>query len=273
MSLRTRRAPPLRMRRRGRVRPRSTKRSGAPETCYHALLSFALRARLARRLSSQGILRLCTRACLLCVCACSSRAAAPPAPAPPAGPPSPPAAPWFTTAMAWAPVTQQPFVSEHFGERHLAEVRVNPEAQATYAALVPESSFATGTVIVETLRNEKTGAPGPVLALERTESDWRYWRLGTAGNLEHADASAACARCHAAAPAAPLFGLPRTSAPQAAPSQAAPSPAVSPQAAPSPAARPQTGPAAPAASPSPASSPPAHAPPAPPAAAFPPPPR
>jgi hypothetical protein len=116
--------------------------------------------------------------------------------------------------MTWAPVSARPFVSQHLGERHLAELRVNPEAQATYASLVPESSFAVGTVILETLRSEKTGAAGPVLALERTENDWRYWQLGPAGNLEHADAALACAGCHAAAPAAPLFGPPREAVPE-----------------------------------------------------------
>ena len=127
--------------------------------------------------------------------------------------------------MSWTPITPRPFVSQHLGEPHLAELRVSPEAQAAYLALVPESSFGAGTVIVESLRNEKTGAPGPVLALERTESEWRYWRLGPAGNLEQADASAACVRCHAAAPATPLFGLPRAELPSPPTAGATPAPA------------------------------------------------
>jgi hypothetical protein len=111
--------------------------------------------------------------------------------------------------MAWSPVNERPFRSQHLGERHLAELRVSPEAQPAYAALVPESSFGVGTLIVESLLDEKTGERGPVLALERTETEWRYWVLGPKGHVDSADSSAACARCHAAAPAAPLFGLQR----------------------------------------------------------------
>lgn len=110
--------------------------------------------------------------------------------------------------MAWAPLTAKPFVSQHLGERHLAVLRVSPEAQPTYQALVPDSSFAPGTLFIESLSVEATGAPGPVLALERTESDWRYWLLHADGSVQREARPGECAPCHAAAPAAPLFGVP-----------------------------------------------------------------
>jgi hypothetical protein len=133
--------------------------------------------------------------------------------------------------MTWPKVTERPFPSQHLGERHFAELRVSPEAQATYAALVPDSSFSPGSLIVETSIDAKTSARGPVLALERTESDWRYWLLDARGVPQQAD-TAACAACHAAAPSAPLFGAPRPAAVPAAtssfPAEPATAPAVPP---------------------------------------------
>jgi hypothetical protein len=114
--------------------------------------------------------------------------------------------------MTWPVMTERPFVSEHLGERHLAELRVTPEALPIYAALVPDSGFAEGSLIIESLINEKTGARGPIFALERTASDWRYWALESNGVPQAAERTAGCPGCHAAAPGAPLFGLPRAAA-------------------------------------------------------------
>lgn len=132
--------------------------------------------------------------------------------------------------MTWPKVTERPFPSQHLAERHDAELRVSPDAQASYAALVPDSSFPTGSLIVETLFDAKSKAPGPILALERTEGDWRYWVLDAQGVPQPNEAAGACAACHAAAPSAPLFGAPRpTSAPAAATSfPSDPPPAPSP---------------------------------------------
>jgi hypothetical protein len=140
--------------------------------------------------------------------------------------------------MTWAPITEQPFTSQHLGERHLAELRVSPEAQPIYAALVPDSSFAQGSLVVETLVDPKTNARGPILALERTESDWRYWVLDARGVPEPNHSAAACAGCHAAAPAAPLFGAPRPAPPAPAATAGFPVPTTpAPSASPPPPAR------------------------------------
>jgi len=104
-------------------------------------------------------------------------------------------------------------------------VRLSPAAHAVYLGLVADADFPVGSVILEVLREEGTNLPGPVLALERTEADWVYQVLDTEGRPDpaHAASLELCPRCHAAAPAAPIFGLPR-STPPAADSASAPSP-------------------------------------------------
>ncbi len=186
--------------------------SGARETCYHAGLRFALRARLGglggRALYRAALLSAFSLLAPLSFGGCGPKQPAAPPATPPPPPPPPPPVSWFTAAMAWPALTPRPFVSQHLGERHLAVLRVSPEAQPTYQALVPDSSFGPGTLFIESLSVEATGAPGPVLALERTESDWRYWLLRPDGTVDREARPSECAPCHAAAPAAPLFGLP-----------------------------------------------------------------
>jgi len=130
--------------------------------------------------------------------------------------------PWFSELGKWEAATPEPIRSEHLGRPHVAQVRLSPEARATYLGLVADD-YPVGSVILEVLREVDTNRPGPVLALERTEAEWRYWVLDTEGRPDpaHAESLELCARCHAAAPSAPVFGLPRSPPP-------APSPGASP---------------------------------------------
>jgi hypothetical protein len=116
--------------------------------------------------------------------------------------------PWFRDALTWPRVTDGPEPSAHLETPHLAEIQVNPEALETYRTLVVDTKFPPGTVLVERLRDARTGRLGAILALERgpTADDWRYWALDSQGQLEPDVSLELCAACHAGALAAPVFG-------------------------------------------------------------------
>jgi hypothetical protein len=103
--------------------------------------------------------------------------------------------------------------SAHLGRPHRAQIRVNPEARATYLDLVRDSEFAEGTWLVESLRDARTGQTGPTLALERRAQNWRYWQLDATGVVQAEGALPFCASCHVGALAPPVFGLPRITTP------------------------------------------------------------
>jgi hypothetical protein len=86
---------------------------------------------------------------------------------------------------------------------------VSPAAEAAYRDAGPETHFEAGSWIVEWLRQRDSGQHGPIFALERTANDWRFWMLRADGTVERSANLELCAACHAAAPAAPIFGLPR----------------------------------------------------------------
>lgn len=111
-------------------------------------------------------------------------------------------------------MSEHPLLSAHLGRPHRAEIRVNPEARAAYLALVADTQFADGTWLIESLKDAHTGAPGPTFALERRAGGWSYWELDSKGRVRAEGALPLCAGCHAGAPAAPVFGLPRTVPPQ-----------------------------------------------------------
>jgi hypothetical protein len=111
-------------------------------------------------------------------------------------------------------VGEAPLLSAHLGRQQRAEIRVSPRARESYLALVADTQFAPGTWLVELLTDARTGAKGPILALERRADGWAYWELDAQGRARAQGALAFCAGCHAGAPAAPVFGLPRPSPPQ-----------------------------------------------------------
>jgi hypothetical protein len=118
-------------------------------------------------------------------------------------------APWFLSALTWPKATEAPLLSAHMGTPHIAEIHVNPEALEAYRNLVGDTLFAEGTWFVERLRHADTGRSGPILALERTPKEWRFWVLDPQGRLDPEVSLDFCAGCHAGALAPPVFGLPR----------------------------------------------------------------
>jgi len=127
---------------------------------------------------------------------------------------APEVAPWLAQSRDWPTVGEGPLPSAHLGRLHRAEIHVSPAARKSYLALVTDTQFAEGTWLVEFLKDARTGAKGPIFALERRSDGWAYWELDPQGRVRAEGALAFCAGCHAGAPAAPVFGLPRTPSPQ-----------------------------------------------------------
>jgi hypothetical protein len=116
---------------------------------------------------------------------------------------------WVRALASTVLVTERPIVSAHIGHEQRAEIRVSPVARAAYLSLSSDTQFPAGTLLAEQLREADSQRSGAVLALERAGSDWRFLRREADGS-EAAPASLDfCRRCHAQAPAAPVFGLPR----------------------------------------------------------------
>lgn len=126
----------------------------------------------------------------------------------------PAAAEWLARAKDWPTASDHPLSSAHLGQPQRAELRVNPEARAAYLALVADTAFANGTWLVEFLSDAKSGLKGPIFALERRAGSWNYWELDAEGRVQAQGDLPFCANCHAGAPAAPVFGLPRSDLPQ-----------------------------------------------------------
>ncbi|HWA73167.1 MAG TPA: hypothetical protein VG937_12550 [Polyangiaceae bacterium] len=121
---------------------------------------------------------------------------------------------WFERSKDWPLVSERPLPSAHLGRAQHARIRVNPEASEAYRTLVADTAFADGTLLVEFLGDAKTGKNGPILALERRAGTWTFWQLDAEGRLQEKGYLPFCAGCHAGAPAAPVFGLPRSDVPQ-----------------------------------------------------------
>ena len=116
--------------------------------------------------------------------------------------------PWFLAARAWPIVSEPGFVSEHEARTARAQVRVSPAATGEYRALGQDSTFAPGSILMETLQRAD-GRATQILALERRAEDWLYWVLDHRGTPLVAGQPLTCRACHSAAVAAPVFGLPR----------------------------------------------------------------
>lgn len=114
---------------------------------------------------------------------------------------------WLAEALQWPAVTSEPLRSAHFAKTQLAEIRVNPEARATYIALTVDTELPIGTRIVESHRDAVTGKPGPILAVVRTPQGWEFSLLDSTGRALGDQAPSYCAGCHEGARAVPIFGL------------------------------------------------------------------
>lgn len=107
-------------------------------------------------------------------------------------------------------MSARPFSTQHLVREHSVEIRVSPGAAPHYLELGPDSQLPDRSTIVEFSRDAQTGQPGPTFALEQRSGKWWFWLLASDGSIQGSGTELApCAGCHAAAPAPPLFGLPR----------------------------------------------------------------
>jgi hypothetical protein len=130
-------------------------------------------------------------------------------------------APWERAGEmgAYRAMSTRPFPSQgHFAGRWNGELFANPTAAAGYAALTPSSMLPEGAVLVEKLSDAKTGAAGPLFAMEKrgtgyfpTGGDWKYVVVDSAGWVEDQGQLPLCARCHAEAAADFVFRIPEPS--------------------------------------------------------------
>jgi hypothetical protein len=103
----------------------------------------------------------------------------------------------------------------HFTGRWTAELLVNEPAATAYAALSKSTAMPQGAILVEKLRDQRTGAAGPLFAMEKRESgyfpgggDWKFVVTDAAGKVQDEGQIRLCARCHAEGLADFLFDLP-----------------------------------------------------------------
>lgn len=114
-------------------------------------------------------------------------------------------APWLARIASLSGAGDARFRSQHFDATHFAEVRVNSEAKPLYDALVTDTRFSKGTLIVEALSRTDHTAPDAFLALELSADGWRFVQLD-AGGVPTTFDDAPCRGCHAGATSPPVFG-------------------------------------------------------------------
>jgi len=117
----------------------------------------------------------------------------------------------YPVAIARAP-------SQHLASDHEAETLANGAA-APYPNLGPAHLPSPGAVLVQRLYAPGAATPDVVLAMVKpavsappapsADDDWEYLVLDPNGLITQRGALEACARCHAEAPHAGLFGRAR----------------------------------------------------------------
>ncbi|MEN9579743.1 MAG: hypothetical protein RJA70_2752 [Pseudomonadota bacterium] len=92
-------------------------------------------------------------------------------------------------------------------------MRVSPNAEQAYLALVRGSELAVGAVVVADLAPMAGSPLTALLVMEKSDSGWTYSSLGAGGSvvLETAQPQLAplCKRCHSEGLSDELFGIPR----------------------------------------------------------------
>jgi hypothetical protein len=113
---------------------------------------------------------------------------------------------WDTYAEVqhWPAASTAPFTSRGHQPEQLVEVRVSEPARASYAALVTDTVFPEGAVLVELTRGT-----GHSYAMRKTGGTWSYIELDARGAVLANGSLPLCIACHAQAPADRVFGPPR----------------------------------------------------------------
>lgn len=84
---------------------------------------------------------------------------------------------------------------------------MSPNARDAYATLVTDSKLPDAALIALFHQNRDGSERGAIFVMEKRGGSWRFLALDQNGTP--AGATDACGRCHAAAVADSLFGLPR----------------------------------------------------------------
>jgi hypothetical protein len=98
-----------------------------------------------------------------------------------------------------------PFTSRGHQPELRVDVHVNPESRSSYSALVADTVFPDGSVLVELSHVN----PGRGLGMQKTHGIWSFLELDAKGGVVESGALPLCVGCHAEAPADSVFGLPR----------------------------------------------------------------
>ncbi len=72
-----------------------------------------------------------------------------------------------------------------------------------------DSVLPDGTIVALFFADEPGSKHGPVYAMEKKAGAWAYLATDARGGLDPSLDASACARCHEAASADSVFGLPR----------------------------------------------------------------
>ena len=130
--------------------------------------------------------------------------AAPPA----ASAAAPPPAIWdsYAEAQTWPVSNGAPFAARGHQPEQQVDVRANDLARPAYAALVADSVFPDGSVLLEQPHSSAKG--GFSYAMRKQAMRWSFVQLDATGGVLASGALALCAGCHAQAPADQVFGLP-----------------------------------------------------------------
>ena len=131
--------------------------------------------------------------------------AAPPA----ASSAAPPPVAWasYAEAQSWPPANSAPFPSRGHEPAQQVDVRANELARPSYAALVTDTVFPDGSVLLEQAHSSSTS--GFSYAMRKEAGQWGFFQLDAHGGVLASGTLTLCAGCHAQAPADHVFGLPR----------------------------------------------------------------
>src|SRR4051812_7652283 len=110
----------------------------------------------------------------------------------------------YAEVQHWPAANAAPFTSRGHQPEQSVEVRVNDAARTSYGALVTDTVFPEGSVLVELSQGG-----GHSYAMRKTRGVWSYFELDAKGRLLASGALTLCAGCHAQAPADRIFGPPR----------------------------------------------------------------
>lgn len=111
----------------------------------------------------------------------------------------------YAEVQHWPAVSAAPFTSRGHQPEQSVEVRVNELAHASYTALVTDTVFPEGSLLVEL-----PSGPGHGYAMRKASGVWSYFELDAKGGLLASGTPLAlCDGCHAQAPADHVFGPPR----------------------------------------------------------------